>query len=361
MFTNPLTARFAVALLFLISASALAVPTLPRPLEDVTKLEKPTICFEGWSGWGLYLIDWDGQNQRLWMSDKARFAGAPAWRSDGKRVAIAMFTEANWSYTTFILDLQTRQVENLTAKTPKDLVHASVVWSPDGRWIGYTGYYEDSPENFDVFKQNVGSGKVVNLTNSPKHHDSQPSWSPDGKKVVFSSRRDREETSDSEDFIYIMDVDGKNEVQLTDDYPASDSYPQWSPDGKKIAFLSYGRTGPYRIDLYLMDPDGSNIERLTFDELQKSSAGWSPDGKWLIYNMRTERGKPHDVFRVNVETKEVVQVTFDVGVHSPRWVLAGKSRFLSVDPAGKKKAQWGRIKETGGSENSSDEAKFLFE
>ena len=352
MLMNLLTARLAVALLFLMSASALAVPTLPRPLEDVTKLEKPTICFEGWSGWGLYLIDWDGQNQRLWMSDKARFAGAPAWSLDGKRVAIAMFTEANWSYTTFILDLQTRRVTNMTAKTPKGIVHAAVVWSPDGRWIGYTGYHEDSPANFDVFKQNVASGKVINLTNSPKNHDSRPSWSPDGKKLAFSSTRDGLETADREKFIYIMDVDGKNEIQLTDDYPARDSYPQWSPDGKKIAFLSYGRTGPYRIDLYMMDPDGSNIERLTFDELQKSSAGWSPDGKWLTYNMRPEREKPHEVYRVNVETKEVVQVTFDVGVHSPRWVLAGKSRFLSVDPANKKKAQWGKIKAAGGNENS---------
>ena len=198
--------------------------------------------------------------------------------------------------------------------------------------------------------QNVETGKVLNITNSPNHDDDAPSWSPDGKKLAFSSIR----ISLDRKFIYVIDIKGANEIQLTDDFPARDSYPRWSPDGKKIAFQSYGRSNPTSFDLYMMDPDGTNIERITFDERGKSSARWSPDGKWLTYGMRPDRDKPHDAYRVHVETKEVVRMTVDVGVHSPRWVLAGKSRFLSVDPAGKKKAQWGAVKKAGGSENNQN-------
>ena len=327
-------------------ASAHAQPTLPRALEDVTKLEKPTICFEGASGWGLYLIDWDGKNQRLWMDNKTRFSTTPAWSPDGKRAAFVIFTVEE-GYTRFLLELETGRVENLSLKADQNVTLANPSWSPDGRWIGYTGYAAD-PSNFDVYKQNIKTGKVVNVTNSPDHDDDAPSWSPDGTKLAFSSIRKGAGTPDPEMFVYVMDIDGKNEIQLTNDYPAQDSYPRWSPDGKKIAFASYSRSEPQSFDLYMMDPDGSNMERLTFDQREKSSGRWSPDGKWLVYSMRMQRGKPRDIFRVNVETKKTARLTRDVGVHSPRWVLAGKSRYLSVDPSNKKKAQWGEMKEAGG-------------
>ena len=339
MILKMLKTRLAVALLIWMSASALAAPTLPKALEDVTKLEKPTICFEGWSGWGLYLIDWDGQNQRLWMDNKTRFAGSPAWSPDGRRAAFVVYTEHDNRYTRFLYDLTTKRVLNLSAKADQDLTLINPSWSPDGKWLAYTGYGDFA--YWDVYMQNVATGKVKNITNSPTHDDDAPSWSPDGKKLAFSSIR----ISLDREFIYVIDINGANEIQLTDDFPARDSYPRWSPDGKKIAFQSYGRSNPSSYDLYMMDPDGTNIERVTFDEREKTIETWSPDGKWLTYSMRLVRGKPHDAYRVHVETKEVARMTVDVGVHSPRWVLAGKSRFLSVDPAGKKKAQWGKIKE----------------
>ena len=70
----------------------------------------------------------------------------------------------------------------------------------------------------------------INLTHHPKF-DSHAAWSPDGKKIAFVSKRD-----DNAE-IYVMDADGANPINLTH-HPALDGAPAWSPDGKKIAFMS---------------------------------------------------------------------------------------------------------------------------
>ena len=87
-------------------------------------------------------------------------------------------------------------------------------------------------------------------------------------KIAFSSTRD----GNSE--IYVMDIDGRNHVRLTYD-PGTDEDPSWSPDGERIAFVSR-RSGVRQI--YVMDSDGQNLVRLT-EESVNSEPTWSPDGK----------------------------------------------------------------------------------
>ena len=71
-----------------------------------------------------------------------------------------------------------------------------------------------------------------------------------------------------------MDTDGQNQTRLTTN-SAGDYVPDWSSDGKKIAFASY-RAGDYEI--YVMDPDGSNQTRLTDNTTGDYSPAWSPPG-----------------------------------------------------------------------------------
>jgi PKD repeat protein len=121
----------------------------------------------------------------------------------------------------------------------------SQIWSPDGSKIVYYAgkgeSYEDEKSEVYTIKAD-GTGKTQLTSDSAK--DNYPMFSPDGKKIIYVSNR-----AGSED-IWIMDADGKNKVQLTSG-SAKDSFPVWSPDGKKIAFWSDrgGERGIYTLDL----------------------------------------------------------------------------------------------------------------
>ncbi len=96
-----------------------------------------------------------------------------------------------------------------------------------------------------------GSG-LRNLTPKPVGTYATPAWSPDGRKLAFVSDRD----GNSE--VYVMNADGSGQRNLTRN-AAFDADPSWSPDGRKLAFVS-NRDGSYRV--HVMNADGSGQRRL---------------------------------------------------------------------------------------------------
>lgn len=93
-----------------------------------------------------------------------------------------------------------------------------------------------------------------------------PSWSPDGRKIAFVSERD----GNSE--IYMMNADGSDVTRLTD-HSADDWGASWSPDGRKIAFVS-DRDG--NDEIYMMNADGTNVTRLTNNPGVDKFPVWQP-------------------------------------------------------------------------------------
>ena len=106
-----------------------------------------------------------------------------------------------------------------------------------------------------------------------------PAWSPDGRKLAFVSRRDG--NSD----IYVMNADGSGQENLTRQ-PANDSHPSWSPDGRKIAFVSR-RNG--NSEIYVMNADGSGLRNVTRSPSNDLDPAWSPDGRAIAFVQKIQK------------------------------------------------------------------------
>ena len=130
---------------------------------------------------------------------------------------------------------------------------------------------EDNGWSFDLWVMDADGGNPVNLTNDLEYNR-QPTWSPDGQRIAFARSLS---FLDSDWDIWVIDADGGNLVQLTQG-PSQDRDPAWSPDGQRIAY------GSDR-DIWVMDADGSNPVNLATDFSIDFGPAWSPDGQRIAY------------------------------------------------------------------------------
>lgn len=122
-------------------------------------------------------------------------------------------------------------------------VDRSPAWSPDGRYVAFTSRRD---ENWDLYLLDPATGATSRLTDHP-HYDGAPSWSPDGQQLAFESMRE----GDLDVFILRLEDGSVTPVTLS---PAADYAPVWSPDGTHIAFVSW-RDGNQEV--YVADPAGT--------------------------------------------------------------------------------------------------------
>jgi Tol biopolymer transport system component len=192
-------------------------------------------------------------------------------------IAFVSNRDSNWDIFTMDSD---GSLDNLTATSDEGRTANDwfVAWAMDGEALfflsdrtGESGPAIMKPDGSDqrpltilsAITTLVGEGRV----------DWDPTISPDGQHIAWSSLRDLNLE------VYVMDADGDNRQRLTNHFPF-DWYPAWSPDGTRIAFSSE-RDG--NLNVYLMNADGSDQRALTTDKADELRAMWSLDGKQIAF------------------------------------------------------------------------------
>ena len=300
----------------------------------------------------IYMMDADGGNPRNLTNHPDKDAN-PAWSPDGKRIAFMSDRDGHVNirgrptYEIYVMNADGGNQQNLTNDSHND---RSPSWSPDGKRIVFSSDRDnDRDHNIEIYVMDADGGNQQRLTNNLTE-DQYPSWSPDGKRIVFSARRDGhfENELGITYEIYVMDADGSNEQRLTQNRN-NDWNSSWSPDGKRIAFDADRKGDVVNWDIYVIDADGGNEQRLTQNRVYDSSPSWSPDGKRIAF-MSNRDGHVHPIH--GRPTSEIYVMDADGGnpqnltnnPHSdgsPAWL---NSPF-AVTPAGKKFTIWGRLKQ----------------
>ncbi|MGI8617571.1 MAG: hypothetical protein ACR2L6_00585 [Gemmatimonadaceae bacterium] len=195
----------------------------------------------------------------------------PAWSPDGNRIAFVR-RDVNFGRDIYLMNADG---SGLVRRTTGAGLH-SPAWSPDGNTLAVgTGDHYDGDIRLLSLSDNQGDGILL------ARMGTEPEWSPDGKKIAFVSLSG----DDGYGALHVMNADGSGIFALTlRDEGALDS-PTWSPDGKHIVFSKCLRNV---CDLYSVDPDGATpntpaqVTQLT--QLGNAwSPDWSPDGTRIAF------------------------------------------------------------------------------
>lgn len=282
----------------------------------------PAIVFEGGDSGDVYFVRPDGSGLRRLTHTKVT-ERHPAWSPDGRRIAFGLYPRP---FENFVeLWVMDRDGDGATLVTDMAYGDPWFDWAPDGTRLVFAGR-DAGDSDTDLFVVSIVDGAVHRLGGTPAD-DYRPDWSPDASAIAFSSGED----------VYTMAADGSDVTLLSEEAGEA----RWSPDSQRIAYESWRfdeheEYGPYTSDLFVIDRDGSDERRLTRASNTKSGyPEWSPDGTRLAYVRWFDDdmgGGDPDVFVVDVAGGDVTRVGTSKGNEGPpEWGPSGRYLVYPAD------------------------------
>ncbi len=246
----------------------------------------------------LAIMDSDGANHRFITNGQAT-ALTPRFSPDYKSIMYLSFLDGNPRI--YVYDIGTGKQRLVTSSKNPTFAPR---WSPDGQWVLYSMAIAG---NTDIYKVSAaGGGTPVKLTQSPGI-DVGGSFSPDGSKIVFESDRSGSQQ------LYVMNADGSDQQRISFG-GGRYATPEWSPRGDLIAFTKIA--GNFRIGV--MSPGGGG-ERVLTDSWQDEAPTWAPNGR-VIQFFRTSQGSGQtSVWQVDLTGRNERRLPTPVDGSDPAW------------------------------------------
>ena len=231
------------------------------------------------------IMNADGSDQRRETAPVKDFR-VGTWSPDGRRVMYSK--EGESPRVQFLANSDGTGEQRLPYRIgPFD-------WSPDGRSIVYNINFPTETDSSEIVIYSFETGQLTNISNNPAF-DANPSFSPDGRQIIFNSDRD----GNSE--IYLMNIDGSGIRRMTND-PAKEAFHAFSPDGTQIVFNSNRENE--KVGIYLLNANDPLPQAIKLSDTKYNAeirpGCWSRDGTKIVY-MSDAGGEKFNVYSMAVE------------------------------------------------------------
>lgn len=246
----------------------------------------------------IYLMDYDGRNQRQISAHKS-ISGYSDWSNAGD--AIAYISYYSGTPSIYYVDLaSSRKIPVYREGT----LNLSPTFSPDGKRIAFAS---SSDSNVDVYMCPRDACTAPQRLTTSAGIDTNPSWSPDGKQLAFTSSRSGRPN------IYVMDIDGSNVRRISFEGDYNDGA-TWNPSRPEIAYASR-ENNSFRIAVTNLVDLSTRIVAQGPESYEEPT--FSPDGQRIAFTSR--RGKESQIFVMNVDGSNWRQLTHEGNNSAPDW------------------------------------------
>jgi Tol biopolymer transport system component len=233
-------------------------------------------------------------------------SSALAWTEDGHEIVFSSYRQGLWRVGISGSDTQSAE--------PTRLPFGDNAFSPAISRQGHRlAYSNGSFPNTSIWRMAAPSGPSArDVTRarssnqsfiSSTQNDSAPQFSPDGRRIAFVSERSGHPE------IWVCDNDGSSPVQVTSFDGPDVTTPRWSPDGRRIAFDSDAGGG--RFDIWVIGTDRGKPVRMTTHPANDGNPSWSHDGRWIYFD--STRTGEQQVWKMPADGGEAIQVTREGG------------------------------------------------